>query len=172
MEKNEYAAMIGMIQQEYSSQYGQSAVAAAWGQVKDCERNDMFKALDSVFLSNTHLPSLQKVIAATIDEKNKRISASIAVREERSVSEKREYERGTTKSITDDRAVVRDTMIAIRSLLAGNITRGEYLDSIRHLDSLYPRAGFSSSGGRLASFYSSRGLSLTGKPQSFIFCEE
>jgi len=105
-------------------------------------------------------------VPVTLVKTIKEISASI--RESRASQEKRQMEVAVNNTL-NPRAdgLAKNTVMLVRALMSGKITRQKYLDGIRKLDGMYPHAGFAASGNRIQENYHRLGVDLEKPPGGY-----
>lgn len=160
MTKEELWGFVKILQFEYKKTYPGATLSAAFTQVQDIPVACLRAALDGVMLQHTSLPPMQKIVDATRAEYAKRQREEIEDRERQAAREKREIAEGQAKAFKEDTGIAKDSLLVIRAMLSGKLTRGEALEGMRHLDSKYPSAGFAAEGSKLKNYYDREGLDM------------
>lgn len=165
MTKEDLWGFIKLIQKEYKKDYPSATLSVAYAQLQDIPVACLKSSLDSVMLQHTTLPPMQRIVDATKAEYAKRRREEIEDREHQAAEEKKQYERGLEKAFKSPDGIAQKTTQLVMAMLAGKITRQEYLEGIRHLDNLYPSAGFANEGQKLKAHYETNNLELNAKPR-------
>jgi hypothetical protein len=121
---------------------------------------ETIKALESGDINTLPAP---KLLVKMVGEK------AASIREQEAARAKRQHEQAQetlTRPASQPTDIGKKTCHLIRALMTGDITRREYLDGIRHLDKLFPLAGFATEGGRIKKRYEERGYDLGKKAGS------
>ena len=160
MTKSEFFDYVKMLQASYKKPYPQPGLAPAFAQLADLPCDIMPPVIDAITLQHTTLPPLQKLVDLALQEYRRRQERQTADREHEAAEDKEQYRRGQAKAFAENTGVARDSLLLIRAILARKTTRGQTLEGVRHLDQLYPRAGFATEGGKLSRFYQGRGADL------------
>lgn len=167
MTQEEYRGFVRSLHTHYQKEYPRESLNRVWPKIKDQPAMAMFNAVDRLMLENTNsMPPLQRIIDVVIQEGDKIRQNQIAKREDEAAAEKKQFERGQQKAFSENSDIAKKSIYLIQAMLSDKLTRGEYLEGIRHLDNLYPSAGFAAEGAKLRRFYDDSGLSLDGKPKT------
>jgi hypothetical protein len=160
MTKEELWGYVKIIQKEYKKDYPGATLTAAFAQLQDIPVACLRSSLDTVMLQHTTLPPMQRIVDATKAEYAKRRREEAEEREHQAAKEKREFEQGQQKAFREDSGIAKQTVLLVRAMLAGKITRAQALEGIRHLDASYPSAGFATAGASLSNYYEKEGKAL------------
>jgi hypothetical protein len=169
MKKEELWEFIKIIQKEYKKEYPRATLTAAFAQLQDIPVACLRSSLDTVMLQHTSLPPMQRIIAATVTEYEKRKREEIEDREHQAAREKKEFSDGQQKAFKADNGIAQKTVALVRAMMGGLITRAQYLEGIRHLDNGFPTAGFATAGGELHRYYEANNLELNGRPKQEVY---
>lgn len=161
MENTDFVGFIKLMQDEYGAAYGANAVRLAWDKLKTCNKKSMLGAMDKVMLSNTHLPPLDRIISETLRIEQEVRAQEVVGREIEAQREKEAFRHGQAKAFGGDKGIAKQTLLLVRGILSGKVSRGQALEGMRHLDQAYPQAGFATSGAMLSNWYAKSELSLS-----------
>lgn len=162
MTSKEFSGYVGLMQNEYGKAYGLNAARLAFEQIGHCSAKALGRAVDKLMLGATMLPPLQRVIDETLKAERELALDEARRREEEARTEKEEFRRGQAAVFGAKSGMEQKTLLLIRGMLSGRITRAAALEGMRQLDRLYPSAGFATEGQRLAMHYEGAGLDPNG----------
>lgn len=97
--------------------------------------------------------------------------AAAIKREEDAAREKEEARQGMAKAFHDPKQIAKQSLLLIRAIHDGKITRGQMLEQLRALDAMHPGAGFATTGAKLAQHYERKNLALDRVPNPHYHLE-